>query len=209
MEGEWIMKKETGNTDPAHCPTCGSLMQRVQGEPRLICPVCNPISNATETAAPTKTAPTQAYAANTPAARFRKLTTQSKATVDHWPEDLLEDVPEEARDLLRGSKRTPAAPHAEELREDFASTLRDQCYVINLDAHGVRISGGPSSRSPDSGTMSPYDVVRLAADLEGGVPTPDQRKHCPKCDAVIPQGESRCPWCGETLPTDIESPPEA
>ena len=131
----------------------------------------------------------------------------SEEIAHQLPEDLLEDLPEEARDLLRGLKGS-SSKQVEELSEDIASTLRDQGYVINLDAHGVRISGGPSSRSSDSGTLSPYDVVRLAADLEGGVPSPDQRKHCPKCDAVIPHGENRCSWCGEPLPPDPESSPE-
>jgi hypothetical protein len=144
-----------------------------------------------------------------PAARFRKLMAQPEETADPWPEDLLEDLPEEARDLLRGLESAPSPPQVEELREDFASTLREQGYVINLDSHGVRISGGPSSRSSDTDNLSPYDVVRLAADLEGGIPSPDQRKHCPKCAAVIPQGDSRCPWCGETLSADPESAPDA
>ncbi len=198
------MKTETENTDPQRCPTCGSPMQLVPGESHAVCPVCNPIVNAKETETPSGTPSTQAQDDNIPAARFRKLMAQSEETADHWPNDLLEDLPEGARDLLRASERTTSA-QAEELREDFASALRDQGYVINLDAHGVRISGGPSSRSGDSGSMSPYDVVRLAADLEGGVPSPDQRKHCPKCDAVIPQGESRCSWCGEMLSPDPKS----
>jgi len=203
------MKTETEKSDPERCPTCGSPMQRVPGEDSAVCPVCNPIPNTMETETPSGTPSTQAQDVNMPAARFRNLMAQLEDTADHWPEDLLEDLPEEARDLLRGSESAPTSPQVEELREDFASTLRDQGYVINLDAHGVRISGGPSSRSGDSGSMSAYDVVRLAADLEGGIPSPDQRKRCPKCDAVIPQGETRCPWCGETLPTDPESSSES
>lgn len=203
------MKTETENADPERCPTCGSPMHYIPGESRAVCPVCNPIPNTKETEGSSGTSSTQAQDENIPAARFRKLMAQSEDAADHWPEDLLEDLPEEARDLLRRPESTPTSPPVEELSEDFASTLRDQGYVINLDAHGVRISGGPSSRSGDSGSMSPYDVVRLAADLEGGVPPPDQRKRCPKCDAVIPQGESRCPWCGETLTPDTESSPEA
>jgi hypothetical protein len=47
--------------------------------------------------------------------------------------------------------------------------------------------------------LSPSEIVRLAAELDGGIAPPEKRVHCPKCDAVIPPGHSKCQWCGTTL----------
>jgi hypothetical protein len=134
-----------------------------------------------------------------PVDRFRHLLDQSgdSQPESELPEELLEDLPEEARELLSKRETPTTSGPTEELSEDLAASLRDQGYVISQDIHGVRLSGSLSSSRSDSGPMSPYDIVRIAADLEGGVLPLEQRNRCSKCDAVIPVGDKRCQWCGQ------------
>jgi hypothetical protein len=118
-----------------------------------------------------------------------------------WPESLLEDLPEEARKQLTKPTPPTASKKANEISQDLETSLRERGYIVDQDAHGVRIRGDPNGE-----TLSSYDVVRLVADLEGGVVPIDQRRHCPKCDAVVPVGETRCQWCSEPIPPDPETP---
>ncbi len=177
-----------GSGDVAVCPTCSGEStpldkQELEGAP--------PTTKGEET---------------DPSSRFRKLLSETgePASQAELPEDMLEDVPEEARELL--SMKSAPKPHQpeEELSEDIASSLRDQGYVISHDGHGVRISGELSRSRADSTPMSPYDIVRIAADLEGGVLPPEKRRHCTKCEAVIPFGDDQCQMCGEPAPSDPE-----
>jgi len=52
------------------------------------------------------------------------------------------------------------------------------------------------ARSPKSANdLSVDDIIRMAGD-----PLPeDQRRNCPKCDAVIALEATRCEWCGQTF----------
>jgi hypothetical protein len=142
-----------------------------------------------------------------PRVRFRELilTFQDEPSLEDWPEEMLENLPEEAREILSLKKTTPSSIKDEQFSETLTEALRDRGYVIDQDAHGVRISGGPSG-GLDSETVSAYDVIRMAADLEGGVLPLDERVHCLKCDAVIPPGEAVCQWCGEPAPPHKETP---
>jgi hypothetical protein len=142
-----------------------------------------------------------------PRVRFRELivTFQEELSLEDLPEEMLENLPEEAREFLSAKKTAPSSIKDEQFSETLAEALRDRGYVIDQDAHGVRISGGPSG-GLDSETVSPYDVIRMAADLEGGVLPLDERVHCLKCDAVIPPGEAYCQWCGEPAPPRKEAP---
>ncbi|MEW6569237.1 MAG: zinc ribbon domain-containing protein [Chloroflexota bacterium] len=139
--------------------------------------------------------------AETPASdRFKQLISQGgePAKNPSWPEALLEDLPEDARRLLASRKpETPLGPgRTGKLREELVSILRAQGYTIQEDVHGVRIGGHPTGRLPGIDRLSASDVVRMAADLDGGIPPPDKVRRCPKCDAVIPVDSQRCQWCG-------------
>jgi hypothetical protein len=84
--------------------------------------------------------------------------------------------------------------------------MRRQGYVITEDAKGVRLSGRTSPLYGKTSELRPSDVIRLAADMDGGVPPLEKRLRCPKCDAVVTVGSERCQWCGTTLPAPSSEP---
>ena len=90
-------------------------------------------------------------------------------------------------------------PSPDERAEARIQSLSRQGFVVQEDAHGLRLSGVASRPGGLHSQLSPYDVIRLAAELEGGVVPVEQRKHCPKCDAVVNPGDKRCQWCSEIL----------
>ena len=47
-----------------------------------------------------------------------------------------------------------------------------------------------------AGAISPELVLRLA----GGPLAPEERRRCPKCDAVVSRRDTKCPWCSAILP---------
>lgn len=127
-------------------------------------------------------------------AQFLELTKPSQAPVAD--EQLLEQVPEELRGVL--AERMQAADQAagRGFRPETVESLKARGYQVTEDARGARISGG-SSRSPD---LSPYEMVRMAAEQDGGVQPRAKLPICPECQAASPVGEKRCQWCGADLP---------
>jgi hypothetical protein len=77
--------------------------------------------------------------------------------------------------------------------------MRRQGYVIEEDSKGVRLTGRLSPRFKNTSELRPLDVIRLAADSDGGLPPPQDLGRCPKCDAVVPLSSVRCQWCGTEL----------
>jgi len=130
--------------------------------------------------------------------RFRKMITEEQRTKgDSIPDWMIDELPEESRRLLTGQE-PPARPSlGPRLSEDLSKALRDQGYVIHEDSKGVHLGGALVSRGGPSAPISPYDVVRLAADTDGGLTPPNELARCKKCDALIPPGEERCQWCAE------------
>lgn len=92
-------------------------------------------------------------------------------------------------------------PTDDERAEARKQSLSRQGFVVEEDAHGLRLSGVASRPGGLNSQLSPYDVVRLAAELEGGVLPIEERKRCPNCDAVVNPGDKRCQWCSEVLET--------
>jgi hypothetical protein len=201
-----MMEPPAATESSLPCPTCGGPTEawpNPDGSGHLtVCPTCSSETPAEVDKPNALQEPTPEKSVD-PATRFRELIAQSQdAPMEGaWPESLLEDLPEEARNRL--TKPTPPTPSkkTEEFGQDLETSLRDRGYFIEQDAHGARIRG-----DPDSEALSPYDVVRLVADLEGGVVPIDKRRHCPKCDAVVPLEETRCQWCSEPIPPDLETP---
>jgi hypothetical protein len=126
--------------------------------------------------------------------------------IDDGPADPAPGSPDPDSSALPPSAEPPssdrngpagATPRKAGLHKDREKELREKGYVLDEDAHGLRISGAPSSSGASA--LSPYDIVRMAADLDGGVASKDQLRKCPKCDAAMRPGTKTCQWCGEVL----------
>ena len=202
---------ETPSTpgDDLICPNCGETMVQLPTLDGLeyvnLCPTCpaDTESIKAEEEFQEPPPPEEPIQEVDPRMRFRELIVTSHAEPT-WSEELLESLPEDAREILSRKKPVSDSSKDEQFSEHMFDSLRGRGYVIDQDAHGVRISGGPSG-GLDSEEFSPYDVIRMAADLEGGVLPLNERVHCLKCDAVIPPGEERCQWCGEPAPPPEET----
>lgn len=206
------METPSPPSDEVTCPNCGETMLKLLMLDSLdyvhLCPTCPTDTEAikAEEDIQEPSPPEEPLQEVDPRVRFRELIVTSKAepTLHDLSEEMLESLPEDAREILLRKKPTSGSNEDEQFSEDLAQSLRDRGYVIDQDAHGVRISGGPSG-GLDSEEFSPYDVIRMAADLDGGVLPLDERVHCLKCDAVIPSGEGVCQWCGEPSPPSEET----
>lgn len=192
------MEETDALTSGASCPQCGgtlSKLPKLDGEGFIfLCSACG------QEVTPSVPLDPKSNEEDSPS-RFRKLLREVEETdTADLPASLLEDLPEDARSLLtaRQLDRPTQRSKTGEMREDLAQELRLQGYAIEEDAHGVRISGGLPGRGSAAG-MSPYDVVRMAADLDGGLPPASELQRCSKCEAVIPPADKRCQWCGTPL----------
>ena len=170
--------------DNSLCPGCGAPIQSVLPPPApLLCQYCG-------WQAPERQVPSGPH-------HFRQLL----AAQGNNSEDLLDQVPDDLRELLAARQPAPALEVQGEFREDTAQALRGMGYTVAGDLHGARISGAPRIGGPPA-ALSPSDVVKLAAELEGGVKPRGQLPVCPKCQGLSPIGQSKCQWCGEPLPTN-------
>jgi len=124
-------------------------------------------------------------------AHFRQLTDPTNSS--EGSEEVLEQVPEELREVLAERMQTAKQ---QGLRPETVQSLRASGYHVEDDPGGVRLTGG-TSKSP---TLSPSDMVRIAAEQEGGVQPRAALPICPECQAVSPLGSARCQWCGAELP---------
>ena len=188
--------------ETAPCPVCGEPMQLL---PALNgahdAPVCLQCSKGRESGLNSfgpNLHPTLSSKDDS-CSRFRKILAEEQRTKDaHLPTWMMDELPEEARRLLSGHE-LPAGPSlGPKLSDDLAKALRDQGYVIHEDEKGVHLGGALVSRGGSTAPLSPYDVIRMAADIEGGLAPPDELIRCKKCDALIPHGDERCQWCGES-----------
>jgi hypothetical protein len=76
--------------------------------------------------------------------------------------------------------------------------LRSHGYGMDVDSQGLRLTSS-SGRSKGSTGLSPYDIVRLASELDGGVTPVEERIHCPACEATVLPTDKICQWCSAPL----------
>jgi hypothetical protein len=86
-----------------------------------------------------------------------------------------------------------------EREEAHRKMLRSKGYVVDLDSNGMRLTSISTGRNNPVTNLSPYDVVRLASELEGGVIPVEERIKCPACEAVILPTDKICSWCSAPL----------
>ena len=77
-----------------------------------------------------------------------------------------------------------------------ASSLREQGYVVSEDARGARFAATPGKASE----LSSSDVVKYAAELDGGVKPQANLPICGECQSASPVGAENCQWCGQPFP---------
>lgn len=187
-----------GRPSVESCPECGAQLSRwpsLEGDGYIqSCDSCG------YTAAIEQEASDPPSPDDQPPARFRDLlAAHEKFAPSELPDELLQELPASAREALSpDAEPPPDEPNS--LSDDLEQRLKQHGYILSTDGHGPRISGG--HHRPGTGDLSAYDLVRLAAEMEGGVPSPDQKTQCPHCQAVIPVGEERCPWCDNGLDWD-------
>ena len=97
------------------------------------------------------------------------------------------------------SPHTPGGLSPEEIQEleakGFDFFIKDE-PKLTIGVENV-IQQIPSIFSKPSKVdeLTPEDILSLAGD-----PLPeDERRNCPKCDAVISRNVKRCEWCGQIL----------
>jgi hypothetical protein len=137
--------------------------------------------------------------------RFKDLIAepQENDEVDRWPDEILEDLPEETRSLLaEGTKKGSESDTDDGMDDRMLHHLREKGYVISQDGDSLRLDSSLSRPEGGPSMMSPHDIVKLVAGMDGGIVPPEKRLQCPKCEAATPSGEKRCQWCGEPLSQD-------
>jgi ribosomal protein S27AE len=186
-----------------NCPRCGAIMTEIHsgedGKIRYECPRC-PSNGKGDFREKEQHRSGMHRPSEDPRTRFRRLlqANEESKTLD-LPDVLIEDLPEEARQLLRRGEDKLRPSIGPQLSDDLAQALRDQGYLVDEDVRGLRISGHLSTMGTNSGKLSSYDILRMAADLEGGLQKPEERRRCPNCDAVLPKGHTSCDWCGTSV----------
>ncbi len=73
--------------------------------------------------------------------------------------------------------------------ETLLSKIFPEWYL----AKNKKDSGGPNTEG-----LTPEEIIKLA----GGPLPAEERRRCPKCDAVVSRSESKCPWCSAPLPEE-------
>jgi len=121
-------------------------------------------------------------------AQFRDLVNQGDQE-----EYLLDQVPEEMRGVLAARLKAADETDGPNFSDTTASALREQGYLISEDARGARLAATTGHKAD----LSPSDVVKMAAELDGGVQPQTKLSTCEKCQAASPVGDTHCQWCGE------------
>ena len=126
-------------------------------------------------------------------AQFRELVEPGRD-----PEHLLDQVPEEMRGVLAARLKAAENSSTPTFSETTASALRKQGYIVSQDARGARLSAAPGQAAE----FSPSEVVKLAADLDGGVQPQAKLPICRNCQSASPVGDTHCQWCGAPFSDD-------
>lgn len=203
--GNPISKVETGalHTSPNHCPRCNALISSVSSKPSQQTSHQPQLGSQGRTEPPSSSTTTNRQGTGPIPAGALTEHDQGKDR-DIATTDMTESKAQMNTD---SHTQQPALsdddplPSAEEREEARRLSLSRQGFVLDEDVHGLRLSGVTSRPGGLSSQLSPYDVVRLAAELEGGVVPMEQRKRCPKCEAVVSPGDKQCQWCSEPLET--------
>ncbi|NIM96244.1 MAG: hypothetical protein GTO18_21310 [Anaerolineales bacterium] len=196
------------------CPYCGEgiTIETAEGTTEFneICPYCsapmqsNPSIETQNQPDPSHT--DHAHLSENPVQPAAQLEVgeppAGQAPTDEKPESSMStegiDTPSQS-DHEQNESSESTLPTQEERTEANLQSLRTRGYVIQEDVHGLRLSGMATKTGGPRTDLSAYDIVRLAAELEGGIVPIEERIRCPKCDAVVSPNDTTCQWCSESL----------
>lgn len=197
--------KSASPSESGVCPACGAGLTRlptVDGNGFvLVCNECDFQELVSGDPEPTQKEPNSPSEKD--AGRFRRLLAENRPPdpSEPWPEELLEDLPPEAREALEGQTSSPdAGSPAGDVPGHLKRTLMDYGFAVDEDARGLRLRSAGGLRRPGTGDLSATDVVRLASELGGAPPPPEERRTCPSCKAIVSRSAVRCSWCDAELP---------
>lgn len=94
--------------------------------------------------------------------------------------------------LDREAAQWPSEPMG--FLDGLLTRLRGRTAGPDLEAEALVL--GREEIQSAAGAISPELILRLA----GGPLAPEERRRCPKCDAVVSRHDHKCPWCSAILP---------
>jgi hypothetical protein len=116
----------------------------------------------------------------------------------------LSDLDPETRQLLRGPghviRPSEQGALSSEVQAGERSLLGRMVSRLTGSSPDSQVSTGSAGRAgatPRPRQLTPDEIIQLA----GGPLSPEERRSCPKCGAVVSRSECRCPWCSEPLST--------
>lgn len=140
------------------------------------------------------------------AAAQSKISTQKNQTLDQETiasESLLDpDRPSQAdSDSQPPSEGSPKGESftGMDREEAHRRLLRARGFDLEYDPHGFRLKSADSKRGSSISELSPYEIVRLAAEIDGEAVPPEERMKCPNCEAVVSPSDRKCQWCSHVL----------
>lgn len=200
-----------GYEQGSECPRCGAVLERwphLDGSGHVLsCSVCHylvteagvqteedqrtfpeldrnqPVKHTVHPAPEPEPEPA-GEAGDHPTGAFRALVESEKTPTGPLDPEAFEGVPEEVQTLL---KKMETGPLAEEPKQEPAPPETTSPSEVT-DARPFH-----PMVDPDTGELSPEDIVRLAADEDV------ETTQCPHCQATIAVGLARCPWCDNPL----------
>lgn len=206
----------------ARCPHCGhQVWQFTLDDPRVIadrCPECKRIISANVLPDPERN---QGDIDEALICHFAELETPSaNSEVTAWPDEFSayfpntelrspnEPVPDWEQELFGGcqvdtsmGKELQAEPNFSnrEREEAHRRMLHSHGFSMGVDSQGLRITSPSSRHNRSSSDLSPFDIVRLASELDGGVVSLEERLQCPQCQAIVSPKDAVCQWCSTSL----------
>lgn len=191
--------KQSPNNATIHCPRCGASMLSMQARQSRPEAERGLETSASRAAKPAFTSPPTANPSPSAGELRQKDADSRPRTIASTAHQELATSPFLIPNGERVIQSEKLYPSAEVCPETAQELLREKVFVIQEDAHGLRLSGIPGRRSNPISELSPNEIVRLAAELEGGPLPIEKRKRCLRCDAVVGPSDKRCQWCSEPL----------
>ena len=206
----------------AKCPRCGNrLWQVILDNPAHKLEQCPKCGKKLSTSTPREPKSTRVRNQKFLSQHFGRMPPPTTETeVETWPDEYADYFPtsedpdpgnteaEWISELEGTQNKVEQDQSADQEEKDFSTREREEAhrkmlhskgYVVDLDSQGMRLTSISTGRNNPVANLSPYDVVRLASELEGGVIPVEERIKCPACEAVILPTDKICSWCSAPL----------